>query len=186
MQVKGTALIATKKFIQEKFGEEGFKKWLDSLSGEAREVYEYSVLANEWYPLTKMLVEPRKKMCVLFYGGDIAKGAKEAGRFSAEYSLSGVYSLFVKLSSPQYLARKAADIITTYCKPSALGVAELKDNGAVMRITEFPEPSDVMEYSNMGYIQKALEVCGCCDVGVERSSSLAKGDSYTEFVISWK
>ena len=50
MQVKGSAIMAMPKFVSEKHGDYGFKKWLDALSPQAKQVYGGHIMANNWYP----------------------------------------------------------------------------------------------------------------------------------------
>lgn len=99
VEVKGTAIISIPLFIKERFSVGGLNQWIDALTPEARKVYPASVLVSSWYPLKELLIEPLRKMCGLFYAGDL-KGARESGRFSADYSLKGIYKIFVKLGSP--------------------------------------------------------------------------------------
>jgi hypothetical protein len=184
MEVKGTAISAIPEFIVAKFGKEGLNQWLNSLTESARKVYGGSILAARWYPVTETMVEPTRKMCELFFRGDI-KGAREGGRFSAEKGLKGVYRIFVKLGSPEFLIRKASVIFTNYYQPCEMKVVAQEDRKAVVHITKFPEPSALIENRIVGWMEKALEISGCKRVEVRITQSLAKGASHTEIVATW-
>ena len=77
MEVKGTAIITVPLFIKDRFSEGGLNQWIGALTPEARQVYPASVLVSFWYPLKEFLIEPLRKMCDLFYAGDL-KGARES------------------------------------------------------------------------------------------------------------
>lgn len=184
MEIKGVAIQATKQFIIEKFGEKEFLRWLESLSPEAKTVYSKDILPNVWYPLTKICSEPRQKMCDLFYGKDI-KGCIELGEFSARYSLKGVYKILIVITTTSYLVKKVAQTSSMYYKPSKYVVVSDKDKKVVIHIEDFPEPSKAIEYTNLGYLKGALEICGYKGVKVQLTKSLTNGDVYSELIVSY-
>jgi hypothetical protein len=63
MQVKGTGVLTIPLFIKERFGEQGFQKWLESLSPPVRTTFSSSILTPAWYPLQEGLIEPTVKLC---------------------------------------------------------------------------------------------------------------------------
>jgi len=87
MEVKGTAVASIPKFIEDKFGADGLKRWLESLNADANYVYSVNILPGKWYSLYEILVEPTRQLCNVFYGGNM-KGAWETGRFNALYGLT--------------------------------------------------------------------------------------------------
>ena len=78
-------------------------------------------MANNWYSFREMMVEPTAKMCELFYHGD-ARGAWEAGKYSADFGLTGFYKIFVKVGSPDFILKRASTIMAGYYSPCQLGV----------------------------------------------------------------
>jgi len=184
MEVKGTAINSIPEFIVKKFGKEGFNQWLAAINEKARKVYEGHILAGNWYPMKEIMLEPTKIMCELFYHGDL-KGAREGGRYSAELGLKGVYRLFVKLGSPEFLIRRASTIFTSYYHPSEMKVVAEEDKKAVMHITKFSEASSLVENRIAGWMERALEISGCKNVKILITQSLAKGGPYTEMIATW-
>jgi hypothetical protein len=184
MQVKGSAIVAMPKFVAEKHGDFGYRKWLDTLSPPAKQVYGGHIMASNWYPFREMMVEPTQKMCDQFYGGSI-KGAMEAGRFSADVGLNGFYKIFVKAGSPDFILKRASTIMAGYYSPSQLGLVESSPGKAVLQITKFEEPSPLVEARIAGWMQRALEINGCKNVMVITPKSLTKGDPLTEYVLKW-
>ena len=185
MKVKGSAVSTLPLFVKNNFGEDGFQKWLVSLSSEAQNVFSKNVVSVGWFPLEQTLLEPTKKICDLFYNGDM-KGAWDSGRFSAEQGLKGVYKVFIKLRSAAFITKKASSILPTYYEPSEMKVADLQEDNAVIHITKFEEPSEMIDNRIGGWMEKALELCGYKTINISITKSLARGDSYTEFQVSWK
>jgi hypothetical protein len=185
MQVKGTAIAALPKFIEEKHGPEGLKKWKNSLAADARKVFDDGVMLSEWYPIKELYLEPTAQLCETFYQGD-TKAALEIGRYSADYALRGVYKAFVKLSSVGNFIKRANVLMATYYKPSAMEVVTVDPRRLVLHITVFPAPSQHAELRIAGWIQRSLEIHGCKEVGWAIPRSLAKMDPLTELVFTWK
>jgi hypothetical protein len=121
MEVNGAAVVSLPLFIKDRYGEEGFRRWLDSLSEQSREIFSLPVFQSSWYPMKEILVEPTKKLCELFFDGNL-KGAWVCGRHSADHGLRGIYKVFVRLSSPEFLINKASVILPTYYRPSKMKV----------------------------------------------------------------
>jgi len=185
MQVKGTAIAALPKFIEEKHGQEGLNKWKNALSAEAKAVFRDGVMLSDWYPIKEVYLEPTALLCEMFYHGD-SRTALEIGRFSADYALRGVYKAFVKLSSVKSFIKRANVVMTTYYKPSAMEIFSVEPNRLVLHITVFPVPSEHAELRITGWIQRSLEIHGCKEVSWEIPKSLTKNEHLTELVFAWK
>ena len=185
MEVKGEAVLSIPIFILKKIGSKGYNRWLDSISPEAKKVYSRPINKNDWFPLKEIMIEPTKKCCEMFFNNS-KRGAWECGRYSAEYGLKGIYKVLVKLASPQILIKKAGPIIASYYRPSTLEVIESDKYSAVIRITDFPEIHEIIEYRMGGWIERAAEICGCHNVKVKITKSLTQNDPYTEYVVTWR
>lgn len=184
MQVKGTAVQTIPIFIKAKFGEQSFQKWLSSLSPDAQQVYSKDVLTASWYPVEEILIEPTKKLCDMFYFGKL-DGAVDQGRYSAEHALKGIYKLFVKLGSPDFIAGKASTIFPTYYQPSAMETVEKGTKTITIRITKFEHPHTIIEHRIKGWIERALEISGAKIPKVQIKNSMSTGAQFTDFVVTW-
>jgi hypothetical protein len=185
MEVKGTAVISLREFVKDKFGEDGFKRWTEYLPAESRKIFTSTILPNNWFNIKEALVEPTNRVSNMFYGGDTVKGAWESGRFSAAYSLRGIYGLFVKMGSPQFIMSKAGTILPTFYKPSVMRADPDGEYGTRVKVLEFEEYSSAVENRIGGWIQQALEVSGCNNVAVKVEKSMLRGNRETEYAIRW-
>ncbi|MDY6987824.1 MAG: hypothetical protein SWQ30_07175 [Thermodesulfobacteriota bacterium] len=185
MEAKGTALEVLPRFILTRFGRESLDKWMRSLPRQARLEFGEGILSFRWYPLKTLLVDPTLILCELFYGGDF-EGALEVGRFSAEYALKGIYKLFVRVRSPEFLIRRAKNILPTYYRPSAMEVIEMSRGRCTLRVTDFREMDEVIELRIKGWMEKAMEISGGKLIDLSIPKSLTKNDPYTDFVVTYK
>lgn len=186
MQTKGTTIIFIPEFIKKNFGEEAYIKWFNLLSAEAKKVYSGVIFPGNWYPLIEISTEPARLICNLFYNGDLEKGALEIGRFSADYALRGVYRFFVRIGSPEFILKKGSAILPTYFDPCKLEVVGIQKGRVILHITEFTEMNSIVEGTIIGWVERAIEIAGGKNVNVVVAKSLARGDSLTEGIITWK
>jgi len=184
MDVKGTAVVSIPEFIQSRFPSR-MEEWLDALSAGARAIVSKKILASSWYPLSDAVLEPTQKLCDLFYDGQ-DKGAWEAGRFSADHGLQGVYKVFVKVATPQFLISRAGRIFSSYYRPSSIEIDEVGAGAVIMRIVEFPEPDRLIEARIGGWVERALEICGCRNLEITTPRSMTAGESVTEIKAQWE
>jgi hypothetical protein len=184
MEVKGTAVKSIKQYVEKKYNSR-LNDWIQSLPESSKNVMNTTIYANNWYPMKDGAVEPTKALAKFFYDNDIQKAAKESGRFSAEMGLKGVYKIFVKVASPNYIMQRAGRVFTSYYSPSEISVVDSHDKGLTLHITKFPDPEEVIEYRIAGWCERALEFTNCKEVRANVTKSLAKGDSLTEIVINW-
>ena len=185
MLVKGSALISMRSHIPKKVGKQDYERWLKSLKPDVEKVFNVNLSISKWYPLKEYLIEPSQNYCKLFYDGDLA-GAWELGKFSAAYSLNGMYKIFVELSSIKFIISRAAKILPSYYKPSSLELTDIKKNSCIVKITEFPEIDKIIEYRIGGWIEYALEMHGSTDVKIDIVNKMSENDPFTEYNISWK
>lgn len=184
METKGTAVMATREFVKSKFGADGLKKWVESMPEKSAKLYQGAIMLNSWYDLRDALVVPTEKIKDLFYAGD-PKGAWELGRFSADYGLKGIYRLFISMASPQFIISKAGGILPTYYNPSRIETEKTDTKGVMVKITQFPEIHEILESRIGGWMERALELCGCNGVKVDKVKAMTKGHSETVYDIKW-
>ena len=183
MKVKGTAVKTIPEFIKSEHPEK-YKEWMEKLSPTSRELFLNGALASEWYPIEDAIIQPTKIMSELCYEHP-TKGAFECGRYSAEVSLKGIYKFYVKMSSPRHIIDRASRVLQAYYDPSELKVVSKSSDHVTVHIVKWPTPNEVVDQRLAGWMEKALEISGCKDVKVNIAKSLAKGDKYTEFAITW-
>lgn len=185
MKIKGEAVKAFKQFVEDKFGEEGLKQWMNALNEKQKKVYNSMIFSSEWYSLKDIIIDPANIAFDMFYDGDRKKGGWENGYFNANMTLKGVYKIFVKVATPEFLMKKAATIMSTFYEPCKMEIAEIDKTHVLLRITEFSEIEEAIETTISGWAQRALEICGAKNINIEITSSLSNGDSYTEYKMNW-
>jgi hypothetical protein len=180
-EVSGLAVQTLPMFLRDKYGDEAYRRWFDSLPPDSRNIYEKPIAIKEWYILDDSYLEPMKKMCTMFYNGK-ERGAWEVGRHSADYALKGILKVFIKLGSVNSFIKRAAAVISNYYKPGTIEVMENKKGRAVLRLTGFTEIHQLLENRIAGWMERALEISGC----KMRLVTVSRSRTYTDFKINWK
>jgi hypothetical protein len=182
-QTKGLVITGIESFVRDTFGDDGHQRWLAALSAETREVFARPVMASSWYP-GERAAEMRQAICQLFFGGD-AERMRELGRYQAERILRGVYKIFIKIGSPEWVAARCSKIFALHFKPGRLEIVDLVKGRLHLRLHDFPDRSGIMENIFFGFFEHAVKVSGAKEVKVTTGASMAKGDAHSEFEIRW-
>jgi hypothetical protein len=90
------------------------------------------------------------------------------------------------IASPKYMIDRASKILVTFYEPTAMEVNELRPNGVTLHISRFPNCNAILEHRIGGWIEKALEICGCKSLSLKITKSLSSGDKVTEYIIDWE
>ena len=184
MEVKGTALKTTRDFIKTQFPDK-YDQWLDSLTADSRKIFTSTLDATAWYPFREGYSIPVNKIMELCYGEDIKTGGDQLGRYSAETALKGFYKVFLLIASPQFLMQRASKIFTTFYNPSQVEAEITGPYSAILRVLQFEDIDEAVEYRIAGWIRKALELANCREPAYEIRKSIARGDAVTEIHFSW-
>ncbi|MFA6570706.1 MAG: hypothetical protein WCT77_05655 [Bacteroidota bacterium] len=183
MIIKGTSIKGTYDYVK-RFYPERFEEWMESLSEEHKTIYSGAIIISEWYPVEAM-IEPTKKIAELFFDGDIKKCAWDLGRFGADTVLGGIYKALIQIATPGFLINRASKILTTYYKDADMEVIDYTAKFCKIRFTKLPKNESLIEYNICGWMEMALEKVGCNDIKIVQLTSLANGDLFSEYDISW-
>lgn len=186
MEVKGSVIASMPSFIENKFGKEGLKKWMDHISEEARNVFSGKIEIEHWYPLAVTLTEPMANIAHLFYEWNLKNASWELGRFSADFSVTSMKKLLFKLGSTKFFLNKAAEFMDGYYRPAKIVAISVEDGEGIFHITKFDEIENTVEFRIAGWIERVLEIAGNKNISVEVTQSLKEFKPYTEFLVRWE
>ncbi len=184
MKVRGNVVNSIDSFVKNNFPD-GYEHWKSKLPKETRDLMA-NVVGKKWYPVQEGVLTPTRHLVDNFYEGNVQKGAWESGEHSAEVALKGIYKVFVVISTPSYLMKRASRILPTFYDPSLLEITQSGDKYMSIDIMQLPVNEEIIEYRIGGWMQRALEICGCKNVKVMVPIQLSNNDSVTRFDIAWE
>ena len=185
MRVKGTTIISTSNFVKNRFGQEGFDRWIEQLSPAARDAITVP-LASKWYDMVDCYTEPLEKIVSTFLGGAIDKGGREIGSENAKHDLTGIYRIMIKFGSPNLMISGAARTWNSYYSEGEPEVVENEKGRAVVSIREIPVKSAVWEYSVAGWVETASMLAGGKNNSCRILSSVASGQGVLKLGLTWE
>jgi hypothetical protein len=184
MEIKGVAAKSISDFVKKKYPDD-YTRWINSLPANSRKLINEGIISNKWYPVDDAAVNPTMKIGELIFENDYKKAAWESGRYSADVALTGVYKIYVKLTTPSHIISRATRIFSAYYNPARIETKNYKNDSVEVHMTNFNPPSQLIEHRIGGWIERALELSGCKGVDVKITESLAKGDAKSLYKISW-
>jgi hypothetical protein len=125
--VKGTALRASLRFLQERFGHGGVRPVLEKLDPNDQAELGCGVLDSVWYPMPLLLEVMRAAVAV---HGEANPGLiREMGPASAD--VRGICKVFFKVGSPQFITGRASRVFSSYYDTGEIRVVESGSGRAV-------------------------------------------------------
>ena len=184
LHIKGTAVIDTIKAIKQRAGEGEFERVVAHLDEETKAIYLAPISPSSWYPFDAF---------VRFLEIDIqetASGNEEAlikrSEAVIERQLHGIYKIFVRLGSPEFIIRRIAAVHATYFDGVQI-IAEMKGpNGATIQYVGFASQHRIIGAVLIGFFRKSLEISGAQDIDVRFSVPIEAGERYCELKLTWR
>lgn len=136
MQIKGTAVKTAKLFVEQKFNAQ-YTEWLKAQPQESQELFTSILLASSWYPMKVGVFYPTQAIADLFYNKNFERASFDIGEFSAIYALKGVYKIFVKVASIDFVLKRVETIFETYYSGGKFNIVNKNKNGVEFLITGF-------------------------------------------------
>jgi len=182
VNVKGTALRARLRYVEEHAGDDGYHRFLDALAPETRAIVDGRVLASGWYPFTAF-VDLCEVIDRQLGTGDLAL-CHELGRYGCDANLPTLYKIFFRMADVLYIIRRAATAWRVNYDEGSMTVVEEGDHHVVMRM-EVPAPHRAHCLSVRGWIERAGELSGAKEIRVIETCRV-HGDPHCQFELRWR
>jgi len=181
--VKGRALLDAVDALRARFGEATLQETFAKLAPEVRQQVDGALLASDWYPLdalTGLIEASYGTMDAAAEERLIARSENVIARH-----LGGVYQLFVRLGSPEWIIKRIAAVHVTYFRNVEISPSFQGERRATVRYVGFEPQHRVMEFMILGFYRKALELSGAKEREVRITVPIAAGKDYLEVALSW-
>lgn len=185
VQVKGTALASTIRFVQETLPADALPHVLGALPPDERKALETGVLVSAWYPFS-MLIRLMREVG-RYDQGRTPHLYRLMGRASAEYSLTTIYRIFFKIGSPQFTLSKAARVFGSYYDSGTME-AVVNDRGhAILELRGFAEPAPEFCERLWGWCERTIQLIANRDLArAAHIKCVHRGDPTCQFEGFWQ
>lgn len=184
VEIKGSAVLDSITGIKKRDGERAYEEIVSLLDDETRRMFQGTVSASSWYSLDLFL---RFLMVEL---NQSAAGNQEVlvtrSEKVVERQLRGVYKIFVKMGSPEFLMKRIAAVHATYFNGVGIDFKLIGPGNAIIRYTGFEPQHRLIGFTLIGFFRKALELSGATDRNVRFITPIEAGKGFAELSVSWK
>jgi hypothetical protein len=184
VRTKGTSVAAIVRFVNENWGDAGLLR----LAGAIRDpdivpIVEGKVLAGSWYPFAYFteLLDTAESL----FGGGIDDFSRREGASCADYDLRGVYRVFVRFTSIDFVIERSGKVWRQYYDSGDLVILETESRHVAFELREFAAPHRGHCGTVLGWSERAAELSGVAEVRGAHSSCRARGDHRCVFEIGW-
>ncbi|HXY40126.1 MAG TPA: DUF2378 family protein [Vicinamibacteria bacterium] len=181
-QVKGAVIVASLRYLRERFGEEPAAHVRQGLPRADRLALEGKVLASSWYPASLLLRFMEEAEWQL--GSKQPELARHMGRASADYGLTTVYRVIFRLASPEFIVSRAASAFGRQWDTGKLAQEEHSRGRAVFSLQGFQGALPFCTHI-LGWMERTLELAGATDVRVVHASCLHRREAECRFEGTW-
>lgn len=172
-------------FLRERGGEELAAEVLTALSKEDREALTNSHLAVSWCSVDLARRFDQTIVQVL-RPADRAQMFREMGRTTAEQNLTSVHSAFLHRRDPHHLLGLLPRLYAQQHTQGARTYEKLGERVAGIRTSGAPAVSTDDCLTVVGWLKRAIELCGGTSVDVSETRCHAAGATHCEYLCSWK
>lgn len=183
VQIKGSGIKETVDQIKAHVSAEAFQKILGLLDEETRKLCESEIFSSSWYSLDLFSRFLEVQNRVLAGGNEeiIVRGSEAV----SDRQLRGIYKAFVKMGSPEFVIERIAAVHATYFQGVSIEVLLPGPGKALIKYTGFEKQHRIMEFTIIGFFNKALELSGARDAQVYFSTPIEEGKGYSELSLTW-
>ena len=180
-KIKGSAVATILSYVEDK----GLKSlWLESLSEKSKQIFLKPIYATNWYPVKEACIEPTNCIANLLKQ-DSNLVARDSGRYSAEKALTGIYKIFIGITSPTYLIKRSSVMLSSFYDRIDVEVLDSSSSHMNVKFYNFSFVSELVEYRIAGWMELALERAKCKNINFKFLKSVSRGDDFTELYITW-
>jgi hypothetical protein len=172
-EVKWIGLAAFIEAARRQLGDPAWASAVARLPDATRALFAAPPVAIAWVPaehyfaLLDALVE---------HGGGRTDLVREVARDQVQRDLRGIYRLFVRLASPDFIAQRAASLYGTYWRGNGTLHVERSTGGSLEVVFEgVPRMHTAFVSAQLGGIQAALEATGVAGVRVVVAQTSERG-----------
>ena len=182
-QVKGTAVQSSLRYVRERFGEDSLARVIEALPETDRKAFGHGVLASSWYGMDaflRFMQEAERQLRA--QEPDVIR---RMGRASCEYGVTGVYKIFFKVGSPEFIISRAARVFSSYYDSGELRIAESGTKRVVAELAGLEGGATQFCERIYGWMQRTLELAGAKNLRSAHSACVHRGDPVCRFEGSW-
>jgi hypothetical protein len=170
IQIKGPSLKYIPEFIEE-FYKGTYNEWFRNLPENSKRIFENPIMSTGWYDLNDGHIEAIKTLGKVYFNGDFFKAAYEMGKFGGKKALTGIYSVFIKIPSLEFIVKRVSSIAATYyTNHIEIMVTEMNEKRLNISVKGFYVGQELMMPNISGWLDNLMSIISKKSYSIEYSS----------------
>lgn len=181
-EIKGLSFINRQAFLEERFGEAGFQKVLQTLTPETAKLLR-TASAVDWIPL-KQLLEIDLAIVGVHFGGDLAAG-RIIGEYNLNRAVSKVYKTLMRLMNTGAVLQRASDVWMKIIRGGRMTVTPRGLRQCAVEVHDLDPVHPIYCEVIAGGVLGVLHAAGEKTAGCTHTQCVLKGAATCSFDVNW-
>jgi hypothetical protein len=183
MEVRGNGIEAYHKFIEKKFGIDGWRHVLEELIPSEREIIGGKFTTETWIPFDAYIHFLDATSQALDGGKDDV--ILEMTRNNAVNDFGGIYGMFLRAAPPTAIITRAPKLFALYLRGNDAEVTTLKSTEMLLTFKGFKKEYRLFELTILSYCQYAFSLCCAKNAKVQLIKSIGDGNGSCQIRFKW-
>ncbi|MBN2546675.1 MAG: hypothetical protein JXB50_12815 [Spirochaetes bacterium] len=184
VEIKGTVLSDSIEAVKKRTGYDSYKKILALLSYDARKLFGISeIVYSDLYPLDLFIEFLSADIKITTEGDEKVLITRSEEMF--EKQLRGIYKIFIKIGSPEFVIKKITSTHKYYFRGVTIETLLFEKNKARIKYSGFEMHHHLIEYAIIGFYKKALELSGAKKINCKCLTKIIEGKGFSEIELIW-
>ncbi len=176
-------VIRSRYLYLRSLGDDAVAQVAERLSPRVREIVEKGVLETQWYPFDD-LIELMVTTDETIGEGDLQM-CYEMGRFGCETNLTGIYRIFFRFGSINFILKRAAKAFRAQYDAGEMELVKAESGFCQLRLSDFPRPHRAHCLAIKGWMTRAGELTGA-EMLDNHETCRASGDDNCEWTFRYR
>ncbi|MEW6515388.1 MAG: hypothetical protein AB1439_00600 [candidate division FCPU426 bacterium] len=180
---RATLLLGGRHWFQESLGQEAYKRFLAQLPPQDAEYWSSDKVLSVSRLPGRLFLQTYDYLASLNDGDP--RLFRELAAFSAFHDLSTVLTIFLKIGTPLFIAKRVPAIFKRYFTPGSMSVAEVADKRVVYHMHDTQVWKQSVCVGCEGWVSTALQYSGAESVRARQLQCIRQGKSHCVLEFTW-
>lgn len=181
---KGYTLKGALSFVEREYGPDGKQRLIEGLDEKYRKYFQTTIIPSDWYPFEAQ-VHLYETIDRLFGKGDFHLCWK-IGRFTAEFELSTIHKILLKIGGAEKLMKLSGMMWGRYYSSGRLETEDVTSGNGVALVKDFNPISEAFCLDLAGWMERTLELTGARKVLIRHTECILKGHPACRYEGEWE
>lgn len=181
---KGYTVKGALAFVEKTYGKDSINRLIQSFEPPFSEILQSMIVPSKWYPF-ELQVRLYETIDSIFGNGDLQL-CWAIGRFTAEYELSSIHRIVLKMGRPEQLMKLSGFMWGRYYSAGKLEFEKGEGNTGVAMVKDFNPISKAFCTDLAGWMERTLELTGTRHCLVQHTACVLDGASECRYEGSWE